>query len=91
MFMMRFVFFCIFLILLACSCASTDETERTTKIMQENPHWDQATVKKLVKYQIEPGMTTEMVTAALGTPTRKSMEEEEEVWEYYSYAYHPLV
>jgi outer membrane protein assembly factor BamE (lipoprotein component of BamABCDE complex) len=58
--------------------------------MQENPHWDQATVKKLVKYQVEPGMTKEMVTAALGTPTHKSMEEEEELWEYYSYSYHPL-
>jgi len=61
-----------------CTCAAKES--RIQKIQSQNPDWDQATVQKLANWQIEIGMTSEMVQAALGKPDSVSGEGGEEVW-----------
>ncbi len=45
-------------------CVSIEEREATIK--QQYPQWDENTVKEVARRQITPGMTPEMVTAAMG-------------------------
>ena len=63
-----------------CACSANEN--RIQRIQSQNPDWDQATVQKLVNRQIELGMTSEMVMAALGKPDSVSSEGAEEVWGY---------
>lgn len=61
-------------------CAPTQR--RMAEIRSAHPEWDQATIEKLAGWQIAPGMTREMVQAALGKPDTVFTEGEEEVWGY---------
>lgn len=61
-------------------CACSAKESRIQRIQSQNPNWDQATVKKLADWQIEIGMTSGMVQAALGKPDSVSSEGGEEVW-----------
>ncbi|MEA2038638.1 MAG: hypothetical protein U9N82_02255 [Thermodesulfobacteriota bacterium] len=55
---------------------------RTEKIELQHPDWDQATVQKVAKRQISPGMTSEMVVAGLGKPDSILREGDQERWGY---------
>jgi hypothetical protein len=59
-----------------CTCSATES--RIQRIQSLNPDWDQATVQKLANWQIEIGMTSEMVGKVVHTleapPTMKSYE-----------------
>jgi outer membrane protein assembly factor BamE (lipoprotein component of BamABCDE complex) len=63
-----------------CACSANEN--RIQIIQSQNPDWDQTTVQKLANWQIETGMTTEMVQAALGKPESVSSEGGEEAWGY---------
>ena len=63
-------------------CACSAKEDRIQTIQSQNPDWGQATVQKLANWQIELGMTSEMVQAALGKPDSVSREGGEEVWGY---------
>jgi outer membrane protein assembly factor BamE (lipoprotein component of BamABCDE complex) len=71
---------------LVAGCASQGDW-RIKSIQKKHPQWDQATVKKLAALQIEPGMTQEMVTAALGKPVEITSKEGETRWEFNGYRY----
>lgn len=80
-----FLIICLFTFIVA-SCALHGEG-RIKSIQKKHPQWDQATVEKLAALQIEPGMTEEMVTAALGKPGIETVRAGETVWEYNGYRY----
>jgi hypothetical protein len=61
-------------------CAETPYRE--SKIRYQNPKWDDATIRKVSKREVEPGMTGEMVRAALGIPDDISRQDDEEKWGY---------
>jgi len=61
-------------------CAETPYRE--SKIRYQHPKWDDATIRKVAKRQIEPGMTGEMVRRALGIPDAISRQGDEERWGY---------
>ncbi|RJR52968.1 MAG: outer membrane protein assembly factor BamE [Desulfobacteraceae bacterium] len=61
-------------------CATTGR--RMAEIGSAHPEWNQATIEKLARWEIEPGMTREMVQAALGKPDAVFREGEEEAWGY---------
>ena len=63
-------------------CACSAKENRIQIIQSQHPDWEQATVQKLANWQIETGMTPEMVQAALGKPDSVSSEGGEEVWGY---------
>ena len=63
-------------------CACSAKENRIQRIQSQNPDWDQPTVQKLANWQIELGMTSEMVQAALGKPDSVSVEGGEKVWGY---------
>ena len=79
-----FIVFIFFLVVTGCVA---QEENRLKRIQTKYPQWDEATVKKLAALQIEPGMTKEMVTAALGKPGLETVKEGETVWEYNGYRY----
>ena len=58
---------------------------RTESIRAAHPEWDEQTLGKLAARNVQPGMTHEMVKAALGNPDSLSREGEEEVWGYAYY------
>ena len=72
--------------LVVTGCASQGEW-RIKSIQKKHPQWDQATVEKLAALQIEPGMTEEMVTAALGKPGEITSKDGETAWEYNGYRF----
>ena len=55
---------------------------RESKIRIQHPKWDDATVRKVAKREVEPGMTGEMVRAALGIPDTISRRDDKERWGY---------
>jgi len=55
---------------------------RESKIRYQHRTWDDATVRKVAKREIVPGMTGEMVRAALGVPDSISREGDQERWGY---------
>jgi len=61
-------------------CAETPYRE--SKIRYQHSKWDDATIRKVAKREIEPGMTGEMVRAALGIPDAISRQGDEERWGY---------
>jgi outer membrane protein assembly factor BamE (lipoprotein component of BamABCDE complex) len=61
-------------------CAETPYRE--SKIRYQNPKWDDATIRKVAKREVEPGMTGDMVRAALGIPDAISRQGDEERWGY---------
>jgi len=65
---------------LLAGCAETPYRE--SKIRVQHPQWDDATVRKVAKREIEPGMTGDMVRAALGIPDDISRQGDEERWGY---------
>jgi outer membrane protein assembly factor BamE (lipoprotein component of BamABCDE complex) len=71
------IFFGVFLL---SGCAETPYRE--SKIRYQNPKWDDATIRKVAKRQVEPGMTGDMVRAALGIPDAISRQGDEERWGY---------
>lgn len=70
-----------------CSCVSVREYRYNT-IRAQHPEWDEETLRNLAARNVKPGMTREMVVAALGKPESVSREGNEEVW---GYAYNQLV
>ena len=71
---------------LVAGCASQGDW-KIRSIQKKHPQWDHATVKKLAALQIEPGMTQEMVTAALGKQVEITSKDGETRWEYNGYRY----
>jgi len=61
-------------------CAETPYRE--SKMRYQYPNWDDATIRKVAKREVEPGMTGEMVRAALGIPDAISRQDDEERWGY---------
>jgi len=61
-----------------CGCATSER--RFDAIRAQHPKWSDNTIKKLAAWQVEAGMTPEMVRAALGNPDSVSIKEGEEVW-----------
>src|SRR5512134_328893 len=61
-------------------CASRSETIRA-----QHPEWDEDTIGMLAGRNVQPGMTRDMVKAALGNPESVSREGNEEVWGYAYY------
>jgi len=55
---------------------------RASKIRIQHPKWDDATIRKVAKREVEPGMTSEMVRTALGIPDTISRQEDKEKWGY---------
>ena len=62
------------------SCAPTEKRFQT--IQSQHPEWDQVTVQKLANWEIEIGMTRDMVQAALGKPDDAYTKNGEEIWGY---------
>jgi hypothetical protein len=56
--------------------------QRVQKIQAQYPQWDEATVEKVASGQVEIGMTTQMVEAALGKPDATYDVRNEEIWGY---------
>lgn len=69
-----------------CACAGVEH--RYEAIRAQHPSWDEDTVRRVAARDVQPGMTGEMVKAALGTPESVSREGEEDVW---GYAYWKMV
>jgi outer membrane protein assembly factor BamE (lipoprotein component of BamABCDE complex) len=65
---------------LLAGCAETPYRE--SKIRYQHPKWDDATIRKVAKREVEPGMTADMVRAALGIPDAISRQGDEERWGY---------
>jgi len=81
------LYFIVFIFsLVVTGCASQGEM-RIKSIQKKNPQWDQSTVEKLAALKIEPGMTKEMVSAALGKPGEETVKYGETVWEYNGYRF----
>ena len=59
-----------------------EQPYRESKIRYQHPKWDDATIRKVAGRQVEPGMTGEMVRAALGIPDVISREGDHEKWGY---------
>ena len=55
---------------------------RSSKIRIQHPKWDDSTIRKVAKREVEPGMTSEMVRAALGIPDAISRQGDQERWGY---------
>ena len=55
---------------------------RASKIRIQHPKWDNATIRKVAKREVEPGMTGEMVQAALGIPDAISRQGDLKRWGY---------
>jgi len=55
---------------------------RSSKIRIQHPKWDDSTIRKVAKREVEPGMTSEMVRTALGIPDAISREGDQEKWGY---------
>ena len=55
---------------------------RASKIRIQHPQWDDATIRKVARREVEPGMTSAMVRAALGIPDKISREGDKEEWGY---------
>jgi outer membrane protein assembly factor BamE (lipoprotein component of BamABCDE complex) len=62
--------------------SETRREYREQRIQAKNPHWDNETAQKVASRQVEPGMTSEMVRAALGEPDTVSRQGDEEKWGY---------
>jgi outer membrane protein assembly factor BamE (lipoprotein component of BamABCDE complex) len=81
------------ILLLGC----TNTQRRMERIRSDHPDWNQETIQRLARSKVEPGMTREMVHAALGEPDAIFREDGEEVWGYaawivtYSLSYERLV
>jgi outer membrane protein assembly factor BamE (lipoprotein component of BamABCDE complex) len=55
---------------------------RESKIRIQHPKWDDATIRKVSRREVEPGMTSEMVRSALGIPDAISRQGDQEKWGY---------
>jgi outer membrane protein assembly factor BamE (lipoprotein component of BamABCDE complex) len=78
--MKRAVTILLFGVFLFGGCAETPYRE--SKIRYQHPKWDDATIRKVAKREVKPGMTGEMVRAALGIPDAISRQGDEERWGY---------
>jgi outer membrane protein assembly factor BamE (lipoprotein component of BamABCDE complex) len=68
------------LAILGSGCAKKEYRE--SKIRVQHPKWDSTTIRKVAAREIEPGMTPDMVKAALGLPDAISRTGGEEAWQY---------
>jgi len=67
-------------LVLVGGCAETPYRE--SKIRYQHPKWDDSTIRKVAKREVTPGMTGDMVRAALGIPDQISRQGDEERWGY---------
>lgn len=65
---------------LLAGCAETQY--RASKIRVQHPAWDDATIRRVAKREVVPGMTGEMVREALGLPDAISRHDDGEKWGY---------
>lgn len=70
----------IFLLIVVGGCATEDY--RASKIRVQRPTWDSATIRKVSNRRVEPGMTPDMVRAAIGLPDAISRTPGGETWQY---------
>jgi outer membrane protein assembly factor BamE (lipoprotein component of BamABCDE complex) len=75
------VFWVCFCVTLVLGCAGGYEGRLET-IRAQHPQWDGDTQRKVASRSVEPGMTREMVKAALGTAESVSKQGDEEEWGY---------
>ena len=59
-----------------------EEPYRASKTRYQHPKWDAATINKVARRQVEPGMTGEMVRSAIGLPDSISRNGDTETWGY---------
>jgi outer membrane protein assembly factor BamE (lipoprotein component of BamABCDE complex) len=78
--MKRVISILLFGVFLFGGCAETPYRE--SKIRYQHSKWDDATIRKVAKREVEPGMTGDMVRAALGIPDAISRQGDEERWGY---------
>ena len=73
----------VFLFSLFLGCVSTEQ--RIQNLSAQHPDWDQATIEKIARRQVEKGMTPEMVVAAYGRKgeVKSGSAMGEESWTYY--------
>jgi len=68
------------LAILGLGCAKKEYRE--SKIRVQHPKWDSITVRKVAAREVEPGMTPDMVQAALGLPDVISRTADGQEWQY---------
>lgn len=68
------------LFILFAGCA--EEPYRASKIRYQHPKWEPSVINKVARRQVEPGMTGDMVRAAIGLPDSITREGDTEVWGY---------
>jgi len=78
--MKRAVAMMLFGVFMLGGCAETPYRE--SKIRYQHPKWDDRTIRKVARRDVEPGMTADMVRAALGIPDAISRQGDEERWGY---------
>ena len=70
-------------LVLALACASTEEREQ--RLLTRYPDWDPEMARQAAARNVAPGMTQEMVEAALGRRGEESYDPQTgmQVWTYY--------
>ena len=76
----KIVVIILFVLFVFPGCA--EKQYREAKIRVQHPKWDDTTIRKVAKREVEPGMTSEMVRSALGIPDTISRQGDEEKWGY---------
>jgi hypothetical protein len=59
-----------------------EEPYRASKIRYQHPKWDTATIDRVARRQVLPGMTGDMVRSAIGLPDSISRDGDKETWGY---------
>ena len=78
--MKRAIVIILFGMFVFAGCA--EKEYRSSKIRIQHPKWDDATIRKVSKREVEPGMTSEMVRSSLGIPDSISRQGDKEKWGY---------
>ena len=59
-----------------------EEPYRASKIRYQHPKWDTATIDRVARREVLPGMTGDMVRSAIGLPDSISRDGDKETWGY---------
>ncbi|MFO7984269.1 MAG: outer membrane protein assembly factor BamE [Desulfatiglandaceae bacterium] len=77
---MRLLVMIFLLSMFTVGCAT--DSYRESKIRVQHPDWDSTTIRKVSNRLVEPGMTPDMVRAAIGLPDDVSRTDQGETWRY---------
>ncbi len=75
----------VFLLVLTVLAGCASVQEKTARLEKQHPEWGESTIQKVAAGQVEPGMTDDMVIAAVGRKGEVNAGPQfgEEVWIYY--------